>query len=61
MELLPCPFCGGEGYTAEVADESAWAVYCKQCGASTGWMSIDETECIEAWNQRQPGDEQEEG
>lgn len=34
IELLPCPFCGGEAYTwSNTVCE--WRAECKQCGASS--------------------------
>lgn len=48
MELLPCPFCGGE---AEVNENSfIWVAQCQTCGGSTGLLDT-EAEAIDAlWN-----------
>ncbi len=53
MELLPCPFCGGEAKYH--GSEDMVRIECKACGANpSGWW--DETEdAVKEWNQRAPG------
>ena len=60
-ELLPCPFCGGNGYIQKAGsimdhpmavNPQVWAVYCETCGASTGWGSVNEEGSVELWNRR---------
>ena len=49
INLLPCPFCGGE---AEIQEFSIWnVVYCKECSASVS--ELDEiTKVLSVWNKR---------
>ena len=51
MELLPCPFCGGEA--ALLIDSSYYAGGCadEECGSATMWH-VDRDEAIAAWNRR---------
>ena len=58
-ELLPCPFCGGEGQTQEVItnrdDHVGWHAHCENETCFAGYsFSIypTEAEAIESWNTR---------
>jgi Lar family restriction alleviation protein len=49
VELLPCPFCGGE---ADIfAPYSDWHVQCMSCGA-TGPSKVYKNRAIDRWNTR---------
>lgn len=49
-ELLPCPFCGGEGkIVGSVLD--GFFVYCPSCGAGSV-RKYEKAEAIAAWNTR---------
>ena len=51
-ELLPCSFCGGEGFMYNVVPNYAWwACRCASCGVETSSYHT-EAEAIEAWNRR---------
>jgi Lar family restriction alleviation protein len=62
VQLLPCPFCGGEAkYEAEGEWQyyDAWSVECRECGASLSGnadMRVSgasaKAEAIAAWNTR---------
>ena len=56
MELLPCPFCGGEAVVVE-GDESAY-VQCRNVKMHRAmWFSGDNTaaeQVAEQWNRRTP-------
>lgn len=49
INLLPCPFCGGE---AELVGRRHW-VRCKRCAVESGYYDNPET-AIENWNTRKP-------
>ena len=58
-ELLPCPFCGGEGQTQEAItnldEHIGWKAHCENemCFASCNLLIYPtEEEAIAAWNQR---------
>ena len=53
IELLPCPFCGGEAEARRsmVNDEVMYVVFCKNCDASSAYYMQKET-AIAAWNRR---------
>lgn len=53
--LIPCPFCGNpDVYTEKPmpAITSQYAVYCRECKATTYFESYDERLVIIAWNKR---------
>ncbi|MFW9879765.1 MAG: Lar family restriction alleviation protein [Candidatus Thorarchaeota archaeon] len=62
MELKPCPFCGGKGYTAN-DDLEYYAVLCRSCECSLGFNLTDNGAydfvfkskeiAIIAWNRRE--------
>ena len=54
IELLPCPFCGGEAIlTSRETNYFAtrFFVICDNCHASSKWCQNKE-EAAEAWNRR---------
>jgi Lar family restriction alleviation protein len=54
-ELLPCPYCGGEGYVAHRTLSSGTKWYgcgCKRCRVQFGCYNDSEKEAIEQWNKR---------
>lgn len=53
LELMPCPFCGGEPQVTEALNE-VW-VRCSQCNSSNGLSTADEARAIAAWNRRPSG------
>lgn len=53
MDLLNCPFCGGEGSLASGVGEY-WG-RCMTCDASTAMTSVAER-AITAWNTRTPSE-----
>jgi len=54
-DLLPCPFCNGKAYLADLGDETS-AVACENCNAQGGYYGgSDSTSPLEAakmWNRR---------
>jgi len=66
IELLPCPFCGGEAafgttrYSDSTVKEQAWkqdvfySVNCIVCAATTKGLagSLSQTEAANKWNKR---------
>lgn len=53
VKLLPCPFCGGEGYTfpSKYADVVLWNTRCLKCYAAfDGFKNGAESQV--AWNTR---------
>jgi len=55
VELLPCPFCGGEAVVGEIGGQGSYCwVGCKKCAASvTGYL---QEHAIAAWNTRAHSD-----
>ncbi len=63
IELLPCPFCGGDAYV-DGNDESHFFAGCKTCFCNVGeaydrsampeHMFLTADEAIAAWNRRSP-------
>ena len=52
IELLPCPFCGGEAKTSRGLHKyDCWGIWCPTCGVRTD-LYPSEREAIEAWNTR---------
>jgi Lar family restriction alleviation protein len=49
VQLLPCPFCGGEADILTAASE-IW-ITCANCGADGAWKDT-RAETIAAWNTR---------
>lgn len=56
VELLPCPFCGGEARYAKALrrNKQEWIyIQCNECGVkSSPRKSVEEAEKI--WNRRKP-------
>ena len=56
MELLPCPFCGGEPERIEIENEPAnqggLVIQCKQCGASSPVHFGRKENLDSSWNER---------
>lgn len=58
-ELIPCPFCGGEGQMREECDymmtagEERWHVQCVECGADGPWEHSKKA-AVYVWNRRNP-------
>jgi Lar family restriction alleviation protein len=53
VRLLPCPFCGGEGYLSRINKYSSeYTIACKCCAAEGGW-SKTATGAEMLWNTRQ--------
>ena len=50
-ELLPCPFCGGEGEVIPAEPNEVTRVHCTRCDAEAS-PRTDEDEAIYAWNTR---------
>lgn len=50
IELLPCPFCGGDGSFCET---SVWWVRCNNCDSESGG-GYTKAEAVAAWNRRAP-------
>ena len=56
IELLPCPFCGGEAIRLVDFDDEYERVYlesvhCRSCHARVAWQETVEA-AAEAWNRR---------
>lgn len=53
-ELLPCPFCGGEGKDEwRDGGRAHHRIYCQTCQASTGWANIGhDASAYRDWNTR---------
>ena len=55
IEILPCPFCGGEPCLTEhtaYAYGSTCGIYCMNCGAQSGQFFLDVHDAFAAWNRR---------
>lgn len=55
IEILPCPFCGGEPcLTGHIAHEygSTYGFYCSNCGAQSAQFFATAKDAMEAWNRR---------
>ncbi len=57
IELLHCPFCGGEAgfrVTKEWQKGGSWGVRCKECGAMTALRAGADAKvrAAEIWNRR---------
>ena len=52
-ELLPCPFCGGEGQDRKNYENNTWiySVRCKECDVTTDFYG-SKKKAIAAWNRR---------
>jgi len=60
MELLKCPFCGGEVEIAEhYFNTPYWKIKCSKphCIGQFGWAFCDKEDAIAAWNRRIEPDE----
>jgi len=57
MNLLPCPFCGGEAKLVNAPNNTSYWLFahvtCTQCCAETA-MQDTPTQAAEKWNQRTP-------
>lgn len=51
LELLPCPFCGGEARISRSGRCSLFCAYCVDCDTNGGHYFTEE-DAIAAWNQR---------
>lgn len=52
MNLLPCPFCGGNDYHVEYSDRSdLYHIICDNCGASGPTCKREELQ--KRWNKRE--------
>ena len=54
-ELMPCPFCGGEGCIKRhefIGYADTFGVVCLDCGAETRQFFADKKTAIDAWNRR---------
>jgi len=56
MELLPCPFCGGEAHLVQPHDNSRPYVMCITSYCTSPKM--DDAKAIAAWNRRTPAPEE---
>ncbi len=63
--LLPCPFCGGEGVVQKKDAEYLYnfsAVICEECDARTDWCGSaagdSDDKAIAAWNRRATPDKE---
>lgn len=54
IDLLPCPFCGGEALGTLHGLEASWSVACFQCDAAMPYVGCTEAEAAAAWNRRSP-------
>ena len=56
IELLPCPFCGGEAYLYEDKKCDIYSVGCKNCCDIEPITRVCESkeEAIKLWNTRKP-------
>lgn len=58
IELLPCPFCGGEAEIEEMKrgilkPTTGYWITCKLCGCHSR-AGFDRRKAVEDWNRRQP-------
>lgn len=64
-QLLPCPFCGGEGisekqlrdgfeHDRDDPDAYAYTVRCRSCAAEGGWSKSSHGGAAILWNMRHP-------
>lgn len=53
IELLPCPFCGGEAKLHHNLLTDKFKVWCSKCDCRTDVYS-DKEEAIRKWNTRKP-------
>ena len=51
-KLLPCPFCGGDGWVIDVPDTKRFRPQCSKCGAGFGEFKR-KNDAIAAWNARE--------
>lgn len=52
VELLPCPFCGGDASLEDIGSANqACLIACTRCGC---WVQSSEIGYGEAWNRRVP-------
>ena len=54
VNLLPCPFCGGEPFMVdeEIDDRVHYIVKCGTCHCTSGVMQMSRPAAAEAWNRR---------
>ena len=58
MTLLPCPFCGGNGYLTSTENiKDSWYAACQDCPAEVWGGTIKIT--TELWNSRTPTERKE--
>lgn len=51
MNLLPCPFCGGE---AQLMDWKTHTIICRKCLSQVSAYTGKEQDTIDLWNRRTP-------
>lgn len=53
-ELIPCPFCGGDGqyFLAWLGTMGAWVPCCTECEAVIDVPFLSKEEAAAAWNRR---------
>ncbi len=58
-ELLPCPFCGGDGrfYENQVDFVTKWSVSCDGCDVNLDACEDDKASAANVWNTRHPAPE----
>jgi uncharacterized Zn finger protein len=51
LELLPCPFCGGQAEHRKISHTEEWWVQCNECWVGTRLLDNPDLP-IEKWNKR---------
>jgi len=50
MNLLPCPYCGGDAQHYPEADGQANSIYCNKCPVGVQWTGMRDEDLKNIWN-----------